>query len=460
MATQIGSFFKKTYKKANKAPVAFAFLFIALVGTFVAFSLAKNVIFRDGSERFDVISKELRAVVVSRVNRTIDLPLAISKNINLEATKGELDVYLNSLDLDSRYPGVREAGIYATSGGNLKRLYHYAVSGEQRSIKEVDLKFSVSSLPNEEVGVPLLLKLNQKDVRYVILVPVKKDNYFYMVFDATALLGNLFVENSIFNNIDYKIYDTTDSEFPIFESNSIPFSPDKYSFKQDQLIKIGLYPWNITTSGNLGQMLSITAQKMPVVILLSGLTIAFLMFGILLSLSWSRKNAILIAEEMTKSLRLSEEKYRSIFESLQDVYYRTDKGGLITTISPSIENYIGIKPEILIGKSASSFYKNPKERDTMLVELSLKGTVKDYPLTLIGKNGSIIYCSLNARILRSSSGETEGVEGLLRDISERKLANDSLQTKTKDLERLNNLMIGRELRMIELKDELKKYGKS
>ena len=41
------------------------------------------------------------------------------------------------------------------------------------------------------------------------------------------------------------------------------------------------------------------------------------------------------------ALRESEEKYRTIFESFHDIYYRTDKEGRITVISPSIRTHAG-----------------------------------------------------------------------------------------------------------------------
>jgi hypothetical protein len=80
--------------------------------------------------------------------------------------------------------------------------------------------------------------------------------------------------------------------------------------------------------------------------------------------------------------------------------------------------------------------------------------LKDYPLTLKGSNDKEIFVSLNARFLKNEKGEILGVEGLLRDVTERKIAEDAVKERTKELERMNSLMIGRELRMIELKKQL------
>jgi two-component system sensor histidine kinase/response regulator len=53
-----------------------------------------------------------------------------------------------------------------------------------------------------------------------------------------------------------------------------------------------------------------------------------------------------------------------------------------------------------------------------------------------------------------NNGENFSI-GIVRDIGERKEAEKKLEERTNDLERLNKLMIGRELKMAELKDKLK-----
>ncbi|HRH31372.1 MAG TPA: PAS domain S-box protein [Candidatus Paceibacterota bacterium] len=453
---QLRSFFKKAYRMAKAAPIAFAFLAIALFGTILSYVVVRGVILREGEQRFGLLVSELRTVVVSRVNHTIDLPVTMAKSISPEATKGELDGYIKSLQLESRYPGAREVGIYATTGENksLKRLYRYTVVPEAIGLSESELKNAVNIQATANGNQPFFLKLREREPSYAVLVPIESNTYLFMVFDATTVLSRLFNENSVFNYVNFKIFDTTDPEYPLYETTEDPLERGKHTFYSDQQFRVGLYPWSMQTAGDNRELLVPTARRMPAVILFAGIAISFLMFGILFALSWSRKSALNLADSITKNLRSSEEKYRSIFESLQDVYYRTDKDGLITTVSPSVMHYVGLPPEQLVGKPATSFYKNPKERDGMLAELARSGTIKDYPLTLVGVNGDIFYCSLNAHIVKDANGNIAGVEGLIRDVSGRKRADDALLTRTKELERLNSLMIGRELRMVELKKEI------
>ena len=62
-------------------------------------------------------------------------------------------------------------------------------------------------------------------------------------------------------------------------------------------------------------------------------------------------------------LRKSEEKYRKIFENVQDIFYQADIDGRIVEISPSIERYSGYKPEELIGKKVEDVYLNPGRQE-------------------------------------------------------------------------------------------------
>jgi PAS domain S-box-containing protein len=135
-----------------------------------------------------------------------------------------------------------------------------------------------------------------------------------------------------------------------------------------------------------------------------------------------------------EALRVSEGKFRKIFENVQDVFYQTDNEGTIIEISPSIERYAGYSREELLGQPVESVYFNPEDRITILNILSEKGEVVDYHLRLKTKDARVVYTSVNAHVLKNTAGLPAGVEGALRDITGRKLAEDELIQKTAFLE--------------------------
>ena len=132
-------------------------------------------------------------------------------------------------------------------------------------------------------------------------------------------------------------------------------------------------------------------------------------------------------KEAEALLRRSEEKYRKIFENVQDVFYQVDNHGTLVEISPSIERYTGQSREDHLGKPVAEFYYDPKDRDSFLKTLREKGEVVDYELRLKTKSGRLVYASANAHVLLDAEGKPTGIEGSLRDTTEHRQAQESLR---------------------------------
>jgi two-component system, cell cycle sensor histidine kinase and response regulator CckA len=128
-----------------------------------------------------------------------------------------------------------------------------------------------------------------------------------------------------------------------------------------------------------------------------------------------------------QALRESEEKYRNLFENLYDVYYSTDVTGLISNASPSVERLLGYKSDEIIGLDLKSLYVNPQGREEFLSQIMRNGSVDDFQAQLRRKDNSVIWVSTNSKILKDEKGNFLGVEGLARDVSERKRAEEDLK---------------------------------
>ncbi len=129
------------------------------------------------------------------------------------------------------------------------------------------------------------------------------------------------------------------------------------------------------------------------------------------------------------ALRRSEEKYRGIFENVQDMYYETSIDGTILEISPSIEilSKGQYQMDDLIGKSMLDFYSEPKERQALLTVLQEMGAVTDFEITLKNRDGSNIPCSISSKICSDAQGRPEKIIGSMHDITDRKNATEKLK---------------------------------
>ncbi len=141
-------------------------------------------------------------------------------------------------------------------------------------------------------------------------------------------------------------------------------------------------------------------------------------------------------KQIENEVRVVAEKYQSIFNSFVDLYYRTDFKGIILELSPSVYQLAGYKHGELVGKPVTQIYADPERRNRMIELLIENGSVNDFENLLIHKSGEYIPVSITCHLVRESDGKPGFIEGTVRDISERKHADEKL----KKLLNLQNLL--------------------
>jgi PAS domain S-box-containing protein len=140
-------------------------------------------------------------------------------------------------------------------------------------------------------------------------------------------------------------------------------------------------------------------------------------------------------KEAEEELRESEERYRSILNSMADTYYRADAEGRIVMASRSATDLLGYSIEELIGRKLADMYVDADGREKFLQSLKEGGgSIKDYQASLRRKYGTEVWVSTNARFLLDTEGRVTGVEGTMRDVTDRKRAEESLQESERRLQ--------------------------
>ncbi|MGD9010329.1 MAG: PAS domain S-box protein [Desulfobacteraceae bacterium] len=129
-------------------------------------------------------------------------------------------------------------------------------------------------------------------------------------------------------------------------------------------------------------------------------------------------------DELNESVKL----YRTIVENSPDMLYRTDLQGFVSYVSPSSYRMTGYTTEEAIGLNlAEDGYLFPREREIFLSKLQETGYVTNFEARLKRKDGSIFWASTNAHFIKDKAGNVIGVEGVTRDISELKAAEEALR---------------------------------
>ncbi len=139
-------------------------------------------------------------------------------------------------------------------------------------------------------------------------------------------------------------------------------------------------------------------------------------------------------ETILEALRKSEEKYRSIIESMQEGYFEDDLTGRFTFVNDAICKFMGYSREELIGMDNRQYQTEKTAKKIFQVFNKIyrtgeaaKGIEEEY----IRKDGNKGFAELSVSLIRNAEGKPIGFRGVSHDITERKQAEAALQESEK-----------------------------
>jgi two-component system NtrC family sensor kinase len=126
-------------------------------------------------------------------------------------------------------------------------------------------------------------------------------------------------------------------------------------------------------------------------------------------------------------LRGRDEHYRFLIENCSDIVFSLDEEGVITFISPQVRRY-GYNPQAMI-RTHFLDYIHPADRKRMFTAFlrsPTQGRDGAVDFRLLDSEGAGIPMEEKGQAILSESGEFQGLSGVLRDITERKQAEEAL----------------------------------
>ncbi|NEP47778.1 MAG: PAS domain S-box protein [Moorea sp. SIO3C2] len=139
-----------------------------------------------------------------------------------------------------------------------------------------------------------------------------------------------------------------------------------------------------------------------------------------------------------KLLRLSEAKYRSIFENARSGICQTTPDGHYISANPALARLYGYQSSAELVASvtdiAHQLYVDPQRRADLLLQLQEHGVVSGFEAQIYQKDGTIIWISKNVRAIHDSSNFLLYYEATVEDITERKQAQEALRQQNQQLE--------------------------
>jgi PAS domain S-box-containing protein len=131
-------------------------------------------------------------------------------------------------------------------------------------------------------------------------------------------------------------------------------------------------------------------------------------------------------EQASVELKLTEDRYRNLFFTVQDGVYITDLTGRVKDINPAGAKMLGYERGEFIGKFMRDVYMNPQDRDEFVKMILKHERVYNFNPYVRLKNGQPKFFETNASVIKDQQGKIIGIQGIFRDISGRNHQNLSL----------------------------------
>ena len=135
-------------------------------------------------------------------------------------------------------------------------------------------------------------------------------------------------------------------------------------------------------------------------------------------------------KQVAEALKESEERYRTILESIEDGYFEVDIAGNLTFFNDSVCRMSGYNRAEMMGMNNRQY--TDKENSQILYQAFNKVFRTGEPSNgveyeIIGKDGTKLYVESAVSLIRNTSGQPIGFRGIMRNITERKRAADALR---------------------------------
>jgi PAS domain S-box-containing protein len=169
--------------------------------------------------------------------------------------------------------------------------------------------------------------------------------------------------------------------------------------------------------------------------------------NILPGVHFSSSRDITERKRAEEAQREAEQNYRDIFENALEGFFQTSVEGRFVVVNPALARMFGFDStdELLRERAdiSKQHYVDPRRRDEFKRRLEKESVVLNFEYEAYRKDGSRIWVSDNVRAVRDQSGNVLYYDGIAKDITERKQAEEALrESETKFRRLLDSSIIG------------------
>ncbi|MBN1531311.1 MAG: PAS domain S-box protein [Spirochaetes bacterium] len=141
-----------------------------------------------------------------------------------------------------------------------------------------------------------------------------------------------------------------------------------------------------------------------------------------------------------EEVRRSEERFRTIIENINDVFFVLDTKGHFTYISPPIEAISGYRADEVVGREFVEFVC-PEDLPALFESLTrtIDGRFEPFEFRTYDRGGAVHFVRTSSRVL-IKDGAVEGITGIMSDITDLKWAERDLRLNL-ETQRVQNQLL-------------------
>lgn len=139
----------------------------------------------------------------------------------------------------------------------------------------------------------------------------------------------------------------------------------------------------------------------------------------------------------TRELEKVKSQMESIVHSSVDAIMAADMNGYITFVNKGVEAMFGYRKADILGQSVASLYTGGKKEAKRIRNILMKkGQIENAELDFLGKEGQIIHTLASLSLLKDRKGTLTGIMAVLKDVTEQKRLQQTLESLNKAASRI------------------------
>jgi len=156
----------------------------------------------------------------------------------------------------------------------------------------------------------------------------------------------------------------------------------------------------------------------------------------------AQKGTIHIVRDITER-RSAEEKYRLLFEQVQEGVYVATPGGRLLDCNDAFVHMLGYEKhdELLTLNLDEDIRVDVGQREAFRKEIEQQNFVRNFEVTMRRKNGTLLLAAESSFATRDADGRLERFQGFVLDVTEKRRAEDEMRRRNRELNALNAMAV-------------------